>query len=56
MPFKKVGKNKYKSPSGRTYTGKQVRMYHANDGFPDSVKKVAKAMSKKKKQKAAHGY
>ena len=31
--FKKVGKNKYKSPSGRTFTKKQVAMYYATGGF-----------------------
>ena len=29
MPFKKVGTNKYKSPSGRILTGKQVKAYYA---------------------------
>ncbi len=29
MPFKKVGKNKFRSPSGRILTGKQVRAYYA---------------------------
>lgn len=29
MPFKKVGPNKYKSPSGRTMSGKQVKAYYA---------------------------
>ena len=29
MPFKKVGPNKYKSPSGRIFTGKQVKAYYA---------------------------
>lgn len=43
MPFKKTGKNRYKSPSGRTYTKKQVRMYHATGGF-------------KKAKKSSHGY
>lgn len=33
MPFKKVGKDKYKSPSGKTYTKKQVQAYHASDGW-----------------------
>lgn len=36
MPFTKVGKNKYTSPSGRTYTKKQVAMYYATDGFQKS--------------------
>ena len=29
MPFKKVGKNKYKSPSGKTMTLSQVRAYYS---------------------------
>ena len=29
MPFKKVGKNKFRSPSGRIWTGKQVKAYYA---------------------------
>lgn len=39
MPFKKTGKNRYKSPSGRTYTGRQVRAYYATSGFKRSPKK-----------------
>jgi len=39
MPFKKVGKNKFKSPSGRKFTGKQVKMYYATDGFKKKPKK-----------------
>ena len=35
MPFKKVGRNKYKSPSGRTFTKPQVKMYYATGGFKD---------------------
>lgn len=34
MPFERVEKDTYKSPSGRTFTGAQVRLYHAHDGFP----------------------
>ena len=33
MPFKKIGPNKYVSPSGRKFTEKQVKLYHATDGF-----------------------
>lgn len=33
MPFKKAGKNKYVSPSGRSFTKKQVALYYATDGF-----------------------
>lgn len=29
MPFKKVGPNRYRSPSGRTFSAKQVRAYYA---------------------------
>lgn len=33
MPFRKIGKNKYVSPSGRKWTSKQVRLYYATKGF-----------------------
>ena len=29
MPFKKVGKNKNVSPSGRVFTDAQVKLYYA---------------------------
>ena len=32
MPFTKIGRNRYVSPSGRTYTLKQVRRYYATKG------------------------
>lgn len=32
MPFKKVGRNKFRH-KGKTYTGKQVRAYYATGGF-----------------------
>lgn len=38
MPFKKSGK-KYKSPSGRTFTKKQVKAYYATKGFTKKPKK-----------------
>lgn len=38
MPFKKVGPNKYKSPSGRSFTKKQVEMYYATSGFTKKMK------------------
>jgi len=41
MPFKKVRENDYVSPSGRHFTKKQVKAYHANGGFK------RKAQSKK---------
>jgi hypothetical protein len=37
MPFKLIGKGvkrgKYRSPSGRVFTKKQVIAYYATDGF-----------------------
>jgi len=42
MPFKKISKNKYKSPSGKTYTGKQVKAYYATKGWSRPVRKKRK--------------
>jgi len=43
MPFTKIksGKNKgkYRSPSGRIFTFKQVKLYHATKGFKKKPKK-----------------
>lgn len=39
MPFVKVGKNKYKSPSGRVFTERQVKLYYATNGFKDKKRK-----------------
>jgi hypothetical protein len=47
MPFKKVGKDKYRSPSGKSFNEKQVKLYYANDGFP---KKGEKRGTKNKKR------
>jgi len=44
-PFKKVGKDKYKSPSGKTFTKKQVNLYYATGGT------FEKSDIKKKKKK-----
>lgn len=33
MPFTKLKSGKYKSPSGKKYTPKQVKMYYATKGF-----------------------
>lgn len=46
MPFKKIGKNKYISPSGKVYTKKQVKLYYATEGF--TKKPAAKRRVKKK--------
>lgn len=48
MPFTKIGPNKYRSPSGRKFTAKQVRMYYATGGFKKH--KGGKSHGK------AHGY
>ena len=37
MPFRKVGKDRYKSPSGRTFTSGQVRAYYAKKGNKPSA-------------------
>jgi len=42
VPFTKVGPNKYKSPSGKTYTTKQVKAYYATNGFKRAPKKANK--------------
>ena len=45
MPFKKVGKDRYKSPSGRILTKKQVRAYYAKKnakGMMDAVNRGIK--------------
>lgn len=38
MPFTKQGNGKYKSPSGKTFTKKQVELYYATDGFKNKPK------------------
>lgn len=42
MPFTKQKNGKYKSPSGRTFTKKQVVAYYATDGFKKPVRKKGK--------------
>jgi hypothetical protein len=49
MPFTKVSGGKFKSPSGKKYTKKQVALYYANDGFPSRPKKAAKKRKPRKK-------
>lgn len=43
MPFSKIkqgkDKGKYKSPSGRVFTAKQVKLYHATKGFKNAKRK-----------------
>jgi hypothetical protein len=40
MPFKKTGPNKYKSPSGKTFTKKQVKLYYATNGFQNKPRRT----------------
>ena len=42
MPFTKIGPDKYKSPSGKIYTKKQVNLYYATNGFTKKPKKLKK--------------
>jgi len=43
MPFTKVGKNDYTSPSGKHWTKKQVVAYYASKGtFSKAKKRKAK--------------
>lgn len=42
MPFKKVGKNRYKSPSGKTWSARQLRAYYATKGFKKPVTPLTK--------------
>jgi len=39
MPFKKIGNNKYVSPSGRKWTEKQKNLYYATEGFTKKPKR-----------------
>ena len=57
MPFKKVGKNKNVSPSGRIFTDAQVKLYYATDGFKKSkLSKSRRRKRKKKKSVYSFGY
>lgn len=47
MPFKKVGRNKNMSPSGKMYTDKQKKMYYATDGFKRKSKRRKKLTKSK---------
>lgn len=39
MPFRKTSRGKYKSPSGRTFTKRQVKAYYATKGFKRKPRK-----------------
>jgi hypothetical protein len=40
MPFTKTARNKYRSPSGRVYTARQVRAYYATSGWKRKPRKT----------------
>jgi len=42
MPFKYVGRGKYKSPSGKTFTTKQIKLYYATGGTFNKRRKKKK--------------
>lgn len=42
MPFTKIRGGKYKSPSGRKFTKKQVALYYATGGFKRKPKRKKK--------------
>lgn len=47
MPFTKTGPNSYKSPSGRTFSKAQVKLYYASGGFkPAKLKKLRVSRTK----------
>lgn len=46
MPFLRQPDGTYKSPSGRTFTENQVKLYYATDGFTKPVKLKAPASTK----------
>lgn len=55
MPFKKItsGKNrgKYRSPSGRVFTKKQVALYHANGGKFPKKKRGRKRKTRRRRKR-----
>lgn len=51
MPFKKVKKNDYVSPSGKHFTKKQVVAYYATNGFKQTSS-ARNGVSKKPVRKA----
>lgn len=51
MPFTKVRKNDYTSPSGRHFTEEQVKAYYATNGFGEGIDETAKKEKKNVVQK-----
>lgn len=39
MPFRKIKKGVYKSPSGRKWSLKQIKLYYATKGFTKRKRK-----------------
>src|SRR5262245_22170838 len=54
MPFKKVGPDKYRSPSGNTFTRSQVALYYSRGGrFPGQ--KMSEQFSNPSQRKMGSG-
>lgn len=51
MPFTKTGPDEYTSPSGRKFTGAQVRLYYATDGFKEQARGHGKTKSAKRRRR-----
>ena len=51
MPFTYIGNGKYRSPSGRIFTAKQVRLYYATNGFTKKRRKRAAQKARKRKSR-----
>lgn len=47
MPFKKMKDGTYRSPSGKKWTGRQVRAYEATNGFRRPIKGGRKTTKKR---------
>jgi len=55
MPFRKVGKDNYVSPSGRHFTAAQVRLYYARGGsFPGEKKRKRRKLAPGMKRDKTH--
>ncbi len=51
MPFRKVGRGKYRSPSGRKFTKKQVNLYYLTGGFKNMRKATRLKKRRRKKRR-----
>jgi hypothetical protein len=48
MPFKEIGPDQYRGPSGKVFNRKQVALYYANNGaFPANPKSKKERLREK---------